>query len=178
MKKLALLALVALEICVCACGNNPPTSNINTVSNASEWEAKLTGGAGEDSLLNFVTQFSAGENGGTLDVTGFNFINQSVCFPSNLPTANGTGHWATNASDQVTGTMTFTVTGDGTTLTLNGSVSGTSSGSTSTTGNLTNGVVQGTWSLTSSITNCVPDASTPPTGPFLMCQGSVTCTVP
>jgi hypothetical protein len=185
MKKLALLALVALEICVCGCGNNPPTSVINTQSGNSEWEAQLTGGAGEDSLLNFVTQFSMGENGGTLTVNYVGLLNQSACFP---PRVNGNGlvtGLTTNSSDQVTGTLTFTITSEdgppNSTLTLTGNLTGTSSGSTSTTGNLTGGVVQGTWTLTSSDSSCntsTSGTSSSPGGSFLMCQGAATCTVP
>ena len=175
MKKLALLALVALEICVSACGNNAPNSNIITQSGNSNWEATLSGGEGQDTLLNFGTSFSAGEGGGTLDVTAFSFFNQGACFPAAL-TASGSAVLTTNSSDQVTGTLTFTVTSTTSTLTLNGSVTGTSSGSTATTGNLSNGVVQGTWKLTSTDTNCVSSGTAG--GPFLMCQGAATCTVP
>jgi hypothetical protein len=176
MKKLALLALVALEICVCACGNNPPTSIINTQSNSSYWEAQLHGSpTGEDSGLNFVTQFSAGENGGTLSVYAFSFINQSACFPTTIIAKGLLSNLVTNSSDQVTGTMTFTVSSGTTTLTLNGNVTGTSSGSTSTTGNLSNGVVAGTWSLATQEPNCAAVTTSPP---FLMCQGAATCTVP
>lgn len=178
MKKLALLALVALEICVCGCGNNPPTSSIATQSSSSKWEAQLTGGQGEDSLLNFVTEISAGEYGGTLTVYAFSFINQSQCFPGAVAASGVLPTFTTNSSDQVTGTLTFTVTSASSTLTLNGNVTGMSSGgSTSSVGNLSNGVVQGTWSLTSSDTSCTPN-TTAVTGPFLMCQGAATCTVP
>lgn len=176
MKKMALLALVALEICVCACGNNPPTSTIITQSGNSKWEAVLNDGQGQDSLLDFVTAFSVGENGGTLDVTYVGFFNQSACV-SSAYSGSGSAVLTTNSSDQVTGTLTFTVTSANSTLTLNGNLNGTSSGSTSTTGNLTNGVVSGTWTLTSSDTSCVPSGTTP-TGTFLMCQGAATCTVP
>jgi hypothetical protein len=182
MKKLALLALVALEICVCACGNNAPTSIINTQSGNSNWEAQLHGGAGQDSLLDFVTQFPIGENGGTIVPYFFGFINQGACFPSGV-TASGSAVLTTNSSDQVTGTLTFTVTSAESTLTLNGSVSGTSSGSTSSIGNMTNGVVQGTWYLTTTLPstsgcNAVGSSSGSGNPPFLMCQGAATCTVP
>jgi len=178
MKKLALLALVALEICLCACGNTPPTSTILTQSGSSNWEAQLTGGEGQDSLLNFITTFSIDQNAGTLGITAFDFINTSECFPSSVQqTASGSASLTTNSSLQVTGTMTFTVTAGTTTLTLNGNVTGTSNGTTSTTGTLSNGVVQGTWYLASSETGCtaVPQNQAQP---FLMCQGAATCTVP
>jgi hypothetical protein len=176
MKKLALLALVALEICVCGCGNTPPTSTINTQSNNSYWEAQIHGGEGDNSQLDFVTSFSANEGGSTLGVNSFNFINQNSCFP--LPNAaSGNIVLITNSSDQVTGTLTFSVTGGSSTLTLNGTVTGTSNGSTTSTGNLTDGVVQGTWSLTTNEAGCtsVPSTNAPP---FLMCQGAATCTAP
>jgi hypothetical protein len=181
MKKLALLALVALEICVCGCGNSTPTSTINTQSGNSNWEAKLSGGQGQDTLLNFLTSFSVGSGGGTLDVTAFSFLNSGQCFPSTI-TASGSAVLTTNSSDQVTGTMTFTVTSASTTLSLNGNVTGTSNGSTSTTGNLTNGVVQGTWTLSTSEPGCTAvgtgTGSNQNGPPFLMCQGAATCTVP
>jgi hypothetical protein len=175
MKKLALLALVALEICVCGCGNTPPTSTINTQTPNSFWEAELHGADGLESGLNFVTSFSSVEGGGTLSVTALSFINQTACFPAGY-SGSGSASLITNSSDQVTGTLTFNVTG-GSTLTLTGNLTGTSNGSTTTTGNLTNGVVSGTWSLTSSNTSCTPN-TTPVTGTFLMCQASATCTVP
>jgi hypothetical protein len=176
MKKLALLALVALEICVCGCGNNAPNSNIITQAGSSNWEATLSGGEGQDTLLDFVTTFSADEGGSSFTVTAFSFINQGACFPAAL-TASGSSVLTTNSSDQVTGTLTFNVTSATSTLTLNGNVTGTSSGTTGTTGNLSNGVVQGTWSLTTNDSNCAP-TSAKATGPFLMCQGAATCTVP
>ncbi len=182
MKKLALLALVALEICVSACGNNPPTSIINTQSSNSKWEAQLSGGDGQDSLLNFVTEFGIGENGGMIVPAGFNFFNQGACFPAAY-SASATAFLTTNSSDQVTGTLTFTVTSATSTLTLNGNLTGQSNGSTATIGNLSDGVVEGTWYLTTTLpttSGCTPKGSSSGTGnpPFLMCQGAATCTVP
>jgi hypothetical protein len=47
-----------------------------------------------------------------------------------------------DATEQVTGTFAFTVQSSGTTLTLNGTVTGTETGTT-----LTGGTVIGTWTL-------------------------------
>lgn len=182
MKKLALLALVALETCVCGCGNNAPTNSIATQSITSYWEAQLAGG-GQDNLLDFMTQFSTGEYGTNLTSNYFAFFNQNACFPSGLVKSSGTATLTTNSSDQVTGTLSLSVTPPAgssvdSTLTLNGNVYGNSSGgSTSTVGNLSNGVVSGTWTLTSSDTSCVPSGQKP-SGTFLMCQGAATCSVP
>jgi hypothetical protein len=176
MKKVALLVL-ALELAVCGCGNSTPSNTTNTTT-SGQWEASLTGGTGEATKLGFVTQFSV-TNTGPLTITGFGFFNNGACFAPGVNTENETGSASlvTGSTNQVTGTLTYTVTSispPGNTLTLNGNLTGTSNGTTTTTGTLSNGVVQGTWTLTGG----AGDPSCTGDGTFLMCQGSNHCTAP
>jgi hypothetical protein len=181
MKKLAILMLLALELAVAGCGTTTPTTT-NTLTNGN-WEAQLTGGTGEASKLNFITAFGVVNSGPLSDIT-LAFINQGACFalPVNGPntTENGTASFTTNtATDQVTGTLTYTVKSN---LSANqlvltsypNGLTGTSNGTTTTTGTLTNGVVVGTWALTGGS----GDPTCAGTGTFLMCQGTNTCVAP
>ena len=179
MKKLAILALLALELGVCGCGNGTPKNSTTTTANGN-WEALLSGGTGAASELNFVTTFTVtdttGANNQPLDVTAFSFFNAGACFANGTDTSTWAGNATLNTSgtNQVTGTLTFTVvsrTPAGNTLSLTGSLTGTSNGTTTTTGTLSNGVVSGTWTLSGS-SGCTGG------GTFIMCQGSNTCTVP
>ncbi|HKH98432.1 MAG TPA: hypothetical protein VJ999_04930 [Candidatus Sulfotelmatobacter sp.] len=182
MKKVAILALLALGLTISGCGNG--ISKYTTTTTAGGyWEAQFTGGIGPASLLTFVTQFNVtvttGANAQPLDVTSFSFINAGTCFANGAKTSTETGSATLNASTTgaVTGSMTYTVTSvtnPGTTLTLtsNNGVTGTTNGVVGTNGTLSNGVVQGTWTLTSTSTGCNGG------GDFLMCQGAATCTVP
>ncbi|HUA13697.1 MAG TPA: hypothetical protein VMG31_00260 [Verrucomicrobiae bacterium] len=169
MRKVVILSLLALELAVCGCGSNPtPTNVISTTANGT-WEAQLTGGVGQASLMNFTTSFVVTDIG-PIDPTGLSFLNQQTCFVTNN-TETGTASFTTSSSGQVTGTMQFIVTSGipaGNVLTLKGNLTGTSNGTTSTTGTLTNGVVTGTWTLTGS-SDCTG------TGNFTMCQGKATC---
>ncbi len=178
MKKLAILMLLALEIFVCSCGTNTaPSSTINT-STEGNWEAQMTGGIGDASLLNFVTTFTV-FNSGPLDITGFSFFNAGSCFANGENSSNETGsitNLVTGSNSAVTGTLNFSVTSTttGSVLTLtNGQLTGTSNGTSTTNGTLSNGVVVGTWTL-------APGPSAPAgcagTGNFIMCQGTATCT--
>src|SRR3984957_7445060 len=178
MKKLAFLMVLALELAVCGCGSStsaPTTTNTATTGN---WEARLTGGADQASLLNFVTSFSV-TNTGPLNITGFSFINAGKCFANgvNGSTETGTATLITGSANQVTGTLDFTVTSrtpTGNTLTLTGNLTGTSNGTTTTTGSLSNGIVVGTWALKGG----AGDPKCAGSGTFLMCQGTNTCTPP
>src|SRR5277367_942559 len=185
MKKLALLAL-ALELAVCGCASNTPSTTTRT-SSTGNWEAQLTGGVDQASRLNFVTSFTVTANdAGTaepLDITGFGFINNGACFAPDqngitTETESGLATITTNnGTDQVTGSLTMqvsSVTPAGNTLTLTGNLTGTSNGTSFTTGTLSNGVVQGTWTLTGG----GGDPSCTGGGNFLMCQGTATCTPP
>jgi hypothetical protein len=173
MKKLAFLTLLALELAVCGCGSGTPSDTTSTSASGS-WEVQMTGGTGEASKLNFVTTFSV-TNSGPLDITGFSFFNQDKCFATGTnESVTGSATLDTSSTDQVTGTLTFTVQGSGNTLTLNGNLTGTSNGTTTTAGTLSAGVVGGTWQLSGG----QGDPSCTGSGDFIMCQGASTCTVP
>lgn len=180
MKRLAILIGLALELVVCGCANNAPSTITNTTTNGN-WEAQLIDGTGQASLLNFVVTFSV-TNSGPLDITGFAFFNQGSCFTTGLnqQTESGSASFTTNINTgQVTGTLNLTIksnTSDSV-LTLtsyaNG-LTGTSNGTQTTTGTLSHGVVVGTWTLTSpSNPACNTPQGASPT--FIMCQGAATC---
>jgi hypothetical protein len=180
MKKLALVALLALELAVGGCGTSGAPSNTTNTQATGNWEAQLTGGTDQASLLNFVTTFNV-TNSGPLDVTGFGFFNAGSCFATgtNAETVAGNASFTTSSTNTVTGTLTLTVTSstNGSVLTLGmptpATLTGTSNGTTTTTGTLSNGVVVGQWSLSpgSNLTGC--NAAS---GSFIMCQGKATCT--
>ena len=178
MKKLALLIALALELAVCGCGSSTPSTTTSTAASGN-WEAQLTGGKEQASLLNFVTAFSV-TNSGPLSFTGLSFINAGKCFANGLngATESGSATLTTSSANAVTGTLTLTInstTPAGNTLTLTGNLTGTSNSTATTTGTLSNGVVVGTWSLTGG----QGDASCGgQSGNFLMCQGTNTCTAP
>ncbi len=178
MKKLALLIGLALELAVCGCGSNTIASIYTNTVTSGSWEAQLTGGIGESSLLNFVTSFSL-FNTGPLEITGFGFINAGKCFANGIngSVETGSATLITGAANQVTGTLKFTVksvTPPGNTLTMSGNVTGTSNGTPQTTGTLSNGVVVGTWTLDGG----AGDPSCTGSGNFLMCEGTNSCTPP
>ena len=178
MKKLlTTLMVLALEFSVCACGSNPSNSTVNNTTTAGNWEAQLSGGTEQASLLNFVVTFAV-TNSGPLNVTGLGFLNQSSCF-GNLATdqtETGNASFTTSNAGQVTGTLDLTIKSNstGSVLALTGQLTGTSNGTTTTVGSLTNGVVAGTWTLTpgTSASSCNSGS-----GSFVMCQGKSTCTV-
>jgi hypothetical protein len=181
MKKLVILFVLALELAVCGCGSNN-TSTTTSTSTAGKWEALLTGGTGQASLLNFVTSFSV-TNSGPLNVTGFTFLNDGACFAKGLngTTQSGSAALTTSTTNAVTGTLDLTinsVTPAGNTLKLTGALTGTSNGTTTTTGTLSNGVVVGTWTLTGS-SDCTGGDTNQ--GSFTMCQNPMaggTCPAP
>ncbi len=164
MKKLAILALLALEITLGGCGNSSSTSTTTTTSASGKWQAVLVGGSGESSALSFVATFSVGSGGGTLDITGFSFLNTQACFVSG-ETETGSATLNTDSSNNVTGSLSFTVQSGspaGNALTLNGdTVTGTSSS-----GKLSGGKVTGTWTLTGG----AGDATCVGSGTFTMTQ--------
>lgn len=180
MKKLAILLAIALELVVCGCGNSTPRSTITTQANTASWEAQLTGGTGQASLLNFVVSFSVNTTG-PLNVTGFSFFNQGACFATtaNSQTVSGTTTLTTSNNLTVTGPFSLTIksNSNSNTLALTGTVTGTSNGTTTTIGTLSNGVVTGTWTLNSSDAACTGGGTSPPSGTFIMCQGAATCSV-
>jgi hypothetical protein len=181
MKTVAILTLLALALAVGSCGTGKPTTTVETTTSGF-WEALLVGGLGPASQLNFVTQFTVTNVNGAsepLNITGFSFINDQSqsgsCFPSGPPSATGSATITVLSTNQVQGSMTYTVNGAApdSTLALTGTnVYGTANGSPGTIGTLTNGVVTGTWALTGS-GSCGQQ-----TGTFIMCQGTNKCTVP
>jgi len=177
MKKLALVALLALELAVSGCGTSGTPSDTTNTQATGNWEAQMTGGTDQASLLNFVTTFTV-TNSGPLDITGFGFFNAGACFATGTDAENVTGNatFTTSSTNSVTGTLTLTVTSstNGSVLTLNqGTLTGTSNGTTSTTGTLSNGVVVGTWTLApgNGATGCNSG-----TGSYILCQDKATCT--
>jgi hypothetical protein len=190
MKLFAILGVLALQLAVLSCGNSVPYNTIAT-STTGNWEAKLLGGTGQAAELNFVVGIQLTNNFGTLEpivASGLGFFNSTQCFqPSTVNGAtsvdvNGNAEFTASSSDQVSGTLSLTITSitpPGNTLVLTasppaGGLSGTSSGTTSTVGTLSNGVAWGTWQLTGG----AGDASCAGSGTFLMCQAGVTCTIP
>ena len=173
MRKLAILVMLAVELAVCGCGNNTPSTVTNT-STTGNWEAFLIGGDLQASLLNFVVAFNV-TNSGPLNISGFAFFNQGACFGTvaNAEKETGTANFTTSTANAVTGTFNMTVnsTTNGNVLTLTGSLTGTSNGTTTTTGTLSNGVVVGTWSLKGGQGD--PSCSVPQ-GTFTMCQNPTT----
>ncbi len=174
MKKLLLLVL-ALELVVCGCGGKNTTTTAST-STSGNWEAQLTGGTEQASLVNFVVAFSV-TNSGPLDITGFSFINDGACFATgvNSESETGSASFTTASTGAVTGTLNLAVTGlnpAGNVLTLTGALTGTSNGTTTTTGTLTNGVVVGTWMLSGG----AGDPSCTGSGSFVMCENASACT--
>src|SRR6202163_4028583 len=181
MKKLAFLVALALELAVCGCGTHTIANTTPSTTTSGSWEAQLTGGADQASLLNFVTAFSLNNNNtvtsGPLTITGFGFINAGKCFANgvNGSTETGNATLVTSSADQVTGSLSFkvvSVTPAGNTLTMSGNLTGTSNGTVTTAGTLSNGVVVGTWSLSGG----AGDPSCTGSGNFLMCQGTNSCT--
>jgi len=183
MKNAAFLVLLALALAVSSCGTRTPTTTVETTTSGS-WEAQLIGGTEQASLLNFVTQFTLTNVNGVsepITVTGFAFINAESCFVSAENEA-GTASLNSNSSNQVTGSMTYTITSGspaGNVLTLttspSGGISGTSTGAPGTILTLSNGVVWGNWTLTGP---CTSGLTQPVQGTFIMCQNAPTCTVP
>jgi len=178
MKKLLLLVFVAVELAVCGCGSSNNTSTTTNTQATGNWEAQLTGGTDQASLLDFVTSFNV-TNSGPLDITGFGFFNQGTCFATgtNAETVTGNASFSTSSTNSVTGTLNLTITSttNGSVLTLDpGSLTGTSNGTTTTTGTLSNGVVVGTWSLQpgTGATGC--NAAK---GNYILCQDKATCSV-
>jgi hypothetical protein len=176
MQKFALMALLALELAVCGCGTSTPNNTTNTQATGN-WEAQLTGGTQQTSLMNFVTTFSV-TNSGPLDITGFAFFNAGACFATgaNSETASGSAAFTTSSTNTVTGTLSLTATSTttGAVLNLSGALTGTSNGTTTTTGTLSNGVVIGTWTLAPGGGSSSCTGTT--TGTFIMCQDKATCT--
>jgi len=177
MKKLAILIVMALEIAVCGCGASKNTSTEVNTSTSGNWEAQLTGGTAQASLLNFTINFSV-TNSGPLDITNLSFFNQGACFGTTINDTKetGTANFSTASNGTVNGTLDLTVnsTSSSNSLALTGTLTGNSSATAGTAGTLSNGVVVGTWTLSGG----AGDPSCTGSGTFLMCQGNNTCTAP
>jgi len=172
MKEVAVLLLVALMLNGCG-GTN--TVNTQTAQNAAGgiWSAEILGGSGAASGFSFNTEFTVNSGGG-LDVTYFQFLTAeggtSPCFPVDGGTEAGSMALTINGSTgAVTGTMTYTVQATGSTLTLNGQVTGTAAITGSPT-SLSNGAVTGTWTVAGG-SGCNATGGT-----FTMCQSSTAST--
>lgn len=195
MKKLAILAILALELAVGGCGRSTPINSVTTTTSGS-WEAQLFGGSIPSGQLNFVTAFNvttfSGQANQSLDITGIGFYNANSCFPPSLGNTatneSGNATLNTNSAGQVSGSLNYSVnsTNNGNALVLTtsavsplpaGGLYGTSNGTTTTTGTLSNGVIWGNWTLTSNDSSCVPNGGSV-SGTFIMCQGTSTCTIP
>ena len=121
MKKLAIVVVLMLELLVIGCGNDTTTAQTDTSGN---WQAVLTGGAGEASVLSFNTKFTVNGDG-SLSVTSIQFLTVGTCFVSGA-TGSGTANVTTDATTgALSGTLTLVVQSGnpaGNTLTLNGTV--------------------------------------------------------
>ena len=190
MRKLAFLILLAVAGLVSSCGSNTILPN-PTSTTAGNWEAQLVGGEGPASQLNFIINFGVKDTNGTgtqpIYVNELAFINvsPSSCFPNvsgeSPNTASGSVNLTTNlGTNQITGSLTLTVTSKatGSTLTLNTSPSGEVLG-TNNNGTMSNGAASGTWTLTSSTSGCSAGGTGNSFQPsFIMCQGTATCSAP
>jgi hypothetical protein len=147
MKKVALLLLMVLLVNGC---NSTRTLQSTT---SGIWQAAMLGGVGQASGFSFITQFTVNSDS-TLNVSSFQFLtvnSSNTCFPINGGAVTGSiANYVTNTNDTVTGTLTYTVSSSGNTLTLVGSLTGTATvtgnpPNTSTT--LTSATVTGNWSV-------------------------------
>ena len=140
MKEVAILLLITLMLN--GCGSSTTTSTQTAAGGT--WEAQLLGGQGQSSGFSFITQFTVEGSGGSLSISGFQFLTAGACFPTTGGTESGSMNLTVNTStNAVSGTLTYSVQSGGNTLTLNGtSVTGTESGTT-----LSGGSVTGTWTL-------------------------------
>src|ERR1700732_1140152 len=110
MKKLGFLIVLSLHLAVGGCGGDHPPNRVKTAP-ARNWEVQFTGGTDQASLIDFVTAFSV-TNSGPIEITGFSFINAGKCFANgvNGSTETGNATLITGAANQVTGTLSYTVT--------------------------------------------------------------------
>jgi hypothetical protein len=169
MKKLALFVLLALEVAVLGCATSTTPATTTTSANGN-WEATLTGGTGAASQMDFITAFTVKDtNGGSsqpLSISAFSFINSGSCFGTNALNVNGSAALTTSNTNQVTGSLSYTVTGGGVTLSL----TGTTLTGTASSGALSGGAVTGTWTVSGGSADCQNVG-----GNFTMCQNATTC---
>ena len=160
MKQLAILLLLASMLNGCS-------SSSSTAAQAAAngtWQAVLTGGMATASGLSFNTQFTVSSDG-RLSIESFQFLTANGCFPDTEGGESGTMVLTVDTtSEQVTGPFSYTVQGNGNTLTLSGNVTATENGTT-----LVNPSITGTWALTGG--NGCNDATG---GSFTMSQPTTT----
>jgi hypothetical protein len=166
MKKFAIVGLLALGFFLAGCGSSTKTV---TPPAGGNWEAQFVGSPAGETLFNFETTFSVSSSG-ALHVTVLNFLTTGPCFPVAGETVAGNFSVTSAPSDPTaTANVTFTVQGNGNTL----SMTGTATGVTNTVANTTTwNSITGTWTLTGSA-SCT---GTSPGGTFTMCQNGQTCT--
>jgi hypothetical protein len=165
MKQVVLLLLVAVSFSACS---NPTVTQQAQSAAAGIWSAEVQGGAGEASGFSFTTEFTINSGGG-LNITYFQFLNTTNCFPVDGQNESGTMvlNSVNPSTGQTSGSFTYKVQASGNTLTLTGNVTGTEVNGAPP---LSDGSITGNWSL-SGRSGC--DNST---GTFTMTQGSSTST--
>lgn len=121
MQKLAMGLVLAVGLVLIGCGSSNNSQNIN-----GNWSATLTD-ANNNPTLSFSTTIAQSSNG-SLSITNLHFSTNSPCFVSG-ETATGSFTLAGNFSGNVSGTFGMNVQSGspgGNTLTLNGTVAGSS----------------------------------------------------
>jgi hypothetical protein len=173
MKLAVVLLLVTISLSSCSTPTVPQQAESAT---GGIWSAELFGGSGPASGFSFTTEFTLNNNT-SLTITYFQFLTaesgSKICFSSvdNIGgSENGSLALTTinQATGQVEGTLKYEVTspGGGTTLTLNGTLTGTEVNGTPP---LSDGSITGTWTTTGA-------GGCSGTGTFTMTQGSSTTT--
>jgi len=165
MKQVALLLLVAFTLSACS---NPTVTQQAQSAAAGIWSAEIEGGAGSASGFSFTTEFTINAGGG-LNITYFQFLNTTGCFPVDGQNEQGTMvlNSVNPSTGQTSGTFKYTVKASGNTLTLAGNVTGTEVNGAPP---LTDGLISGTWTLTGAA------GCTDSSGTFTMTQGSSSTT--
>ncbi|MGC1374047.1 MAG: hypothetical protein WA824_18070 [Candidatus Sulfotelmatobacter sp.] len=166
MKQVALLLLVAFSLSGCS---NPTVTQQAQSAAAGIWSAEIEGGDGSASGFSFTTEFTI-NGGGGLNITYFQFLNTTNCFPVDGQNESGTMvlNSVNPSTGQTVGTFTYKVQASGNTLTLKGNVAGTEVNGVPP---LSAGTISGTWTLTGG-SGCNNSTSFP----FTMTQGSSSTT--
>jgi len=152
MKEVALLLLVALMLNGCSSNNSPVQQ-----ASGSVWQAQLSGGIGPASGLSFIAQFTI-NGGGSLSISNFQLLNAGTCLPvttGDSPAGSITNLDVVSTTGEVTGDFSFTVQGNGNTLTLTGTLTGTETGAqlgTTNIGTFTSATITGSWTLSGTTT--------------------------
>jgi hypothetical protein len=167
MKQVVLLLLLAFSFS--GCSNQTPAQQAQSAA-AGIWSAQVQGGTGTASGFSFTTEFTLNA-GGDLNITYFQFLNTTDCFP--VDGGNEQGRMVLNSvnpsTGQTSGTFTYSVknTANNNTLTLNGTVSGTEVNGVPP---LSGGLISGNWGLKGA------SGCTASSGSFTMTQGNPTTT--